>query len=57
VPFVSDPDYLNVDSRLKIWMIRFDDVATKYLENYLGWRRGLERWGEQITPCAVLQAA
>jgi len=22
----------------------------------LGWRRGLERWGERITPCVVLQA-
>ena len=45
------------DSRLKNWMIRFHGVATKYLENYLGWRRGLELWGEQITPCVVLQAA
>ena len=45
------------DSRLKNWMIRFHGVATKYLENYLGWRRGLERWGDQITPCVILQAA
>jgi len=45
------------DSRLKNWMIRFHGVATKYLENYLGWRRGLERWGEQITPSVVLHAA
>ncbi|MFZ2452680.1 MAG: IS1595 family transposase, partial [Methylovulum miyakonense] len=45
------------DSRLKTWMRRFHGVATKYLENYLGWRRGLERWGEQITPGGVLQAA
>jgi len=45
------------DSRLKNWMIRFHGVATKYLENYLGWRRGLERWGEKITPCVVLHAA
>jgi len=45
------------DSRLKSWMRRFHGVATKNLENYLGWRRGLERWGEQITPCVVLQAA
>ncbi len=30
---------------------RFHGVATKYLQNYLGWRRGLEqRWGEHITP-------
>jgi len=45
------------DSRLKMWMERFHGVATKYLENYLGWRRGLERWGEQITPSVILQAA
>lgn len=45
------------DSRLKTWMKRFHGVATKYLENYLGWRRGLERWGEQINPSVVLQAA
>jgi len=40
-----------------MWMERFHGVATKYLENYLGWRRGLERWGEQITPSVILQAA
>jgi transposase-like protein len=34
------------DSRLKQWMLRFHGVATKYLENYLGWRRWLERWGD-----------
>jgi len=45
------------DSRLKMWMLRFHGVATKYLENYLGWRRGLERWGQKITPSIVLQAA
>lgn len=30
-------------SRLKTWMIRFKGVATKYLENYLGWRRVVEK--------------
>lgn len=45
------------DSRLKNWMQRFHGVATKYLKNYLGWRRGLERWGEQITPQTWLTAA
>jgi hypothetical protein len=30
------------DSRLKTWMKRFHGVATKYLESYLGWWRGLE---------------
>jgi hypothetical protein len=34
------------DSRLKNWMIRFNCVATKYLENYLGWRRELEGCGQ-----------
>ena len=38
------------DSRLKNWMIRFHGVATKYLANYLGWRRMLERYHEGITP-------
>ena len=38
------------DSRLKNWMQRFHGGATQYLENYLGWRRGLEQWGELATP-------
>lgn len=42
------------DSRLKQWMQRFHGVATKYLENYLGWRRFLERWGQNITPAIGL---
>ncbi|MFC1309479.1 MAG: transposase [gamma proteobacterium symbiont of Ctena orbiculata] len=29
-------------SRLKIWMRRFNGVATKYLDNYLGWNRTLD---------------
>jgi hypothetical protein len=29
-------------SRLKGWMAPFHGVATKYLPNYLGWRRCLE---------------
>ena len=45
------------DSRLKQWMRRFRGVATKYLENYLGWRRWLERWGEHNSPLVGLQAA
>jgi transposase-like protein len=45
------------DSRLKLWMRRFHGVATKYLENYLGWRRWLERWGEHNSPIIALQAA
>ena len=45
------------DSRLKQWMRRFHGVATKYLTHYLGWRRWLERWGEQKSPILALQAA
>ncbi|GAC1371459.1 MAG: hypothetical protein NVS3B3_04980 [Aquirhabdus sp.] len=45
------------DSRLKEWMVRFHGVATKYLENYLGWRRFLERCGESLTPDLALTVA
>ena len=38
------------DSRLKGWMSRFHGVATKYLPNYLGWRRCLERFSGILTP-------
>ena len=45
------------DSRLKAWMRRFHGVATRYLENYLGWRRMLERYLQSISPGACLQEA
>jgi ISXO2 transposase-like protein len=46
------------DSRLKGWMYRFHGVATKYLGNYLGWRRMLERYRTGITPeDCLLEAA
>jgi transposase-like protein len=45
------------DSRLKGWMQRFHGVATKYLENYLGWRRMLERYHQSITPSTCLGEA
>ena len=45
------------DSRLKTWMIRFHGVATKYLKNYLGWRRLLERYREPTAECCLLEAA
>jgi transposase-like protein len=45
------------DSRLKGWMARFYGVATKYLPNYLGWRRSLERFGEALTPEILLGQA
>ena len=45
------------DSRLKGWMQRFHGVATKYLENYLGWRRMLERYRQSISPTDCLHEA
>jgi len=30
--------------RFKKWMDRFNGVATKYLDSYLGWRRALEKY-------------
>jgi transposase-like protein len=45
------------DSRLKGWMKRFHGVATKYLENYLGWRRWLERSGEAVEPDEIISTA
>lgn len=42
------------DSRLKQWMSRFHGVATKYLENYLGWRRMIERYRQNISPATCL---
>jgi len=44
-------------SRLKAWMARFHGVATKYLPNYLGWRRCLERFSDQLTPNLFLSHA
>ncbi|HEY1781966.1 MAG TPA: hypothetical protein VGG79_16310 [Roseiarcus sp.] len=37
-------------SRLKQWLARFNGVATKNLPSYLGWRRALEAWGQQVDP-------
>ena len=45
------------DSRLKGWMTRFNGVATKYLPNYLGWRRLLEKQGSELTSQRYLAAA
>ncbi|MBT9528913.1 MAG: IS1595 family transposase, partial [Pseudomonas sp.] len=42
---------------LKNWMARFHGVATRYLPNYLGWRRMLERYSTAITPEICLQEA
>ena len=40
-------------SRLKKWMMRFKGVATKYLASYLGWRRMIEREGDDLSPHAL----
>jgi hypothetical protein len=45
------------DSRLKNWIRRFHGVATRYLPQYLGWRRMLERHRNAITPQTCLQEA
>lgn len=44
-------------SRLKGWMRRFHGVATRYLVNYLGWRRMLERYSTAMCPAHCLQEA
>lgn len=44
-------------SRLKSWMTRFHGVATRYLPNYLGWRRMLERYQQGIRPDHCIQEA
>jgi len=44
-------------SRLKKWMRKFNGVATKYLENYLGWRRIMESKNKQVTAKNYLQLA
>ena len=43
--------------RLKGWMGRFNGVATRYLPNYLGWRRALERAPEPSASKTWLLAA
>ena len=43
-------------SRLRGWLLPFRGVASRYLENYLGWRWALD--GKRIaTPAALLRAA
>lgn len=41
------------DSRLKTWIRRFNGIATKYLDNYLGWHRLLERYRDRISPAVL----
>lgn len=44
-------------SRLKNWMRKFNGVATKYLHNYLGWRRIIEAKHENVTAKHYLRSA
>ena len=49
---------VNADhSRLKQWLNRFNGVATKNLPSYLGWRRALEAWGDELRPQAWINGA
>ena len=44
--------------RFKRWILEhFRGVATKYLENYLGWLRELDEFNDQITPKTILLRA
>lgn len=43
--------------RLKQWLARFNGVATKNLPSYLGWRRALEAWGDQLAPHTWIKGA
>ena len=43
--------------RLKEWLRPFHGVATKYLKNYLGWRRTVEALGAGTQPEAWLRSA
>lgn len=47
----------NYCSRLKGWMRRFNGVATKYLDSYLGWHRADDREGSAQCASRVLAAA
>ena len=47
----------NYDSRLKSWMRRFNGVATKYLDSYLGWHRACDRAGGSLSASCALAAA
>lgn len=47
----------NYCSRLKGWMRRFNGVATKYLDSYLGWHRLTDRTGDTLDASLMLAAA
>jgi hypothetical protein len=44
------------DSRLKEWIRRFYDIASRYLANYLGWRRMIDKTRASLSSCAVILA-
>lgn len=44
-------------SRLKTWMRRFNGVATKYLDTYLGWHRLADRTGDTLSASLIVTAA
>jgi len=44
-------------SRLKGWIARFHGVSTRWLPNYLGWRRMLDGHEKALSPVVVLQSA
>ena len=41
-------------SRLKTWMRRFNGVATRHLESYMGWRRHIDLSNGNLTADALL---
>lgn len=45
------------DSRLKEWIRRFHGIATRYLANYLGWRRMIEQNRDSLSPRTIVLAA
>jgi transposase-like protein len=44
-------------SQLKRWMRRFNGVATKYLDSYLGWHRMNDREGDTLSASKTFRAA
>ena len=46
---------VNYHEKLFKWMKRFRGVATKYLENYLSWYRGLDEYDLNPSPIVVLR--
>ena len=45
------------DSRFRKWMLRFNGVATKYLQNYIGWFRIIDAISNHIKPKNIIAAA